>query len=94
MILVIIGDADDDFDLALFHLYRRDTPLDEILRRYQRSFLCFANENVKRFDNSFKKNICRASVVPVHARETIGPGLMSKILRDCEIPVEDIKAFL
>ena len=27
----------------------------------------------------------RATVVPVHAGETIGPGLMSKILRDTEI---------
>ena len=25
----------------------------------------------------------RTTVVPVHAGETIGPGLMSKILRDC-----------
>jgi predicted RNA binding protein YcfA (HicA-like mRNA interferase family) len=28
----------------------------------------------------------RTTVVPVHAGETIGPGLMSKILRDCEHP--------
>ncbi|HEU4881093.1 MAG TPA: type II toxin-antitoxin system HicA family toxin [Longimicrobium sp.] len=27
----------------------------------------------------------RATVVPVHAGETIGPGLMSKILRDVEL---------
>jgi predicted RNA binding protein YcfA (HicA-like mRNA interferase family) len=27
----------------------------------------------------------RATVVPVHADETIGPGLMSKILRDTEL---------
>ncbi|HEX6367495.1 MAG TPA: type II toxin-antitoxin system HicA family toxin [Longimicrobium sp.] len=27
----------------------------------------------------------RATVVPVHAGETIGPGLMSKILRDTEL---------
>jgi predicted RNA binding protein YcfA (HicA-like mRNA interferase family) len=26
----------------------------------------------------------RSTVVSVHAGETIGPGLMSKILRDCE----------
>ncbi|HKP76598.1 MAG TPA: type II toxin-antitoxin system HicA family toxin [Longimicrobiaceae bacterium] len=30
----------------------------------------------------------RATVVPVHAGETIGPGLMSKILRDVELTVE------
>jgi predicted RNA binding protein YcfA (HicA-like mRNA interferase family) len=27
----------------------------------------------------------RATVVPVHSGETIGPGLMSKILRDTEL---------
>jgi predicted RNA binding protein YcfA (HicA-like mRNA interferase family) len=27
----------------------------------------------------------RGTVVPVHAGETIGPGLLSAILRDCEI---------
>ena len=36
----------------------------------------------------------RSTVVSVHAGETIGPGLMTKILRDCEITVEDIKALL
>jgi predicted RNA binding protein YcfA (HicA-like mRNA interferase family) len=36
----------------------------------------------------------RSTVVPVHAGETIGPGLMAKILRDCEITIEDIKALL
>ena len=33
----------------------------------------------------------RRTVVPVHRGETIGPGLMLKILRDCEI---DRDAFL
>jgi predicted RNA binding protein YcfA (HicA-like mRNA interferase family) len=27
----------------------------------------------------------RATVVPIHAGETIGKGLLSRILRDCEI---------
>ena len=27
----------------------------------------------------------RSSVVPVHSGETIGPGLLAKILRDCEL---------
>lgn len=27
----------------------------------------------------------RTTVVPVHAGETLGPGLMSKILRHCEL---------
>ena len=36
----------------------------------------------------------RSTVVPVHAGETIGPGLMSKTLRDCELNREAFKAFL
>jgi predicted RNA binding protein YcfA (HicA-like mRNA interferase family) len=33
----------------------------------------------------------RATVIPVHAAETIGPGLMTKILRDCEFARDDLK---
>ncbi len=36
----------------------------------------------------------RATVVPVHAGETIGPGLMSKILRDAELSRDDLIALL
>ena len=32
----------------------------------------------------------RTTVVPAHAGETIGPGLMSKILRDCELTREQV----
>ncbi len=35
----------------------------------------------------------RTTVVPVHAGETIGPGLLSKILRDCELLREDLAKF-
>jgi predicted RNA binding protein YcfA (HicA-like mRNA interferase family) len=31
----------------------------------------------------------RGTVVPVHAGETIGPGLLAAILRDCEIERND-----
>lgn len=31
----------------------------------------------------------RATVVPVHGKENIGIGLFRKILKDCEITVED-----
>lgn len=31
----------------------------------------------------------RAIVVPVHAGETIGPGLMAKILRACDLTVDE-----
>lgn len=36
----------------------------------------------------------RATVVPVHPGETIGPGLMTKILRDCELSREQIEPLL
>ncbi|MDP9353549.1 MAG: type II toxin-antitoxin system HicA family toxin [Chloroflexota bacterium] len=36
----------------------------------------------------------RATVVPVHAGETIGPGLMGKLLRDTELSREQFIALL
>lgn len=36
----------------------------------------------------------RSTVVPVHAVETVGPGLISKILRDCELSREQLQKFL
>ena len=36
----------------------------------------------------------RSTVVPVHRGETIGPGLTSKILRDCEIAVDELTSLL
>ncbi|HOD81573.1 MAG TPA: type II toxin-antitoxin system HicA family toxin [Phycisphaerae bacterium] len=36
----------------------------------------------------------RATVVPVHAGEDIGRGLLRSILRDCDMTVEDIQTFL
>jgi len=36
----------------------------------------------------------RATVVPVHAGETIGPGLISKILRDCDLSREQLQQLL
>lgn len=32
----------------------------------------------------------RCTVVPVHHGETIGKGLMAKILRDCELSLDDL----
>lgn len=34
----------------------------------------------------------RATVIPVHAGETIGPGLLAKILRDVEITRNELLA--
>ncbi len=36
----------------------------------------------------------RAIVVPVHAGDIIGPGLMSKILRACELTADEFVALL
>ena len=36
----------------------------------------------------------RATVIPVHAGETIGSGLMAKILKDCELSREDLQRLL
>jgi predicted RNA binding protein YcfA (HicA-like mRNA interferase family) len=33
----------------------------------------------------------RATVVPVHSGEAIGPGLLAKILRDCELTRNDLR---
>lgn len=34
----------------------------------------------------------RTTTVPVHGSEIIGPGLLSRILRDCEITREEFRA--
>lgn len=36
----------------------------------------------------------RTTVVPVHAGDTIGPGLLAKILRDCGLDREAFRALL
>jgi len=33
----------------------------------------------------------RSTIVPVHGRETIGRGLLAKILRDCEISRDELR---
>jgi predicted RNA binding protein YcfA (HicA-like mRNA interferase family) len=36
----------------------------------------------------------RSTVVPVHSGETLGPGLLNKILRDCQLSVESLEKLL
>ena len=36
----------------------------------------------------------RSTVVPVHASESLGPGLFAKILRDCDLTREQLQKFL
>ena len=36
----------------------------------------------------------RTTVVPVHPKETIGPGLLGKVLRDCKVTREQLTEVL
>jgi predicted RNA binding protein YcfA (HicA-like mRNA interferase family) len=36
----------------------------------------------------------RMTVVPVHGREEIGPGLLAKILRDCDMSRDELRALV
>jgi predicted RNA binding protein YcfA (HicA-like mRNA interferase family) len=36
----------------------------------------------------------RMTVVPVHGREEIGPGLLAKILRDCDMSRDELRKLL
>ncbi|MBS0365924.1 MAG: type II toxin-antitoxin system HicA family toxin [Proteobacteria bacterium] len=36
----------------------------------------------------------RATVVPVHAGETLGTGLLGRILRDCKLTRDDLRKLL
>jgi predicted RNA binding protein YcfA (HicA-like mRNA interferase family) len=36
----------------------------------------------------------RRTVVPVHSGETIGPGLLVQILRDCELTRDELRSLL
>lgn len=35
----------------------------------------------------------RSTVVPIHSGDTLGPGLLTKILRDAEISASELAAF-
>jgi len=36
----------------------------------------------------------RSTVVPAHSGEIVGPGLLHKILRDCQLSIDDLKRLL
>jgi predicted RNA binding protein YcfA (HicA-like mRNA interferase family) len=36
----------------------------------------------------------RCTVVPVHRGETVGPGLLAQILRDCDLTREELRSVL
>lgn len=56
--------------------------------------LGFETIRVKGSHNFMRHPDGRVTVVPVHSGETIGPGLMAKILRDAEVTREQLEAQL
>ncbi len=54
----------------------------------------FAVVRVKGSHHFLRHDDGRSTVVPVHAGETIGPGLVGKILADCEMTPDDLIAHL
>ena len=46
---------------------------------------------IKGSHNFLKHSDGRTTVVPVHSNEIIGPGLMNKILKECEVERDEIK---
>ena len=64
----------------------------EVIRALERTG--FAVVRVRSSHHSLRHADGRTTMVPVHAGETIGPGLMSKILRDCGLSREEFRALL
>jgi predicted RNA binding protein YcfA (HicA-like mRNA interferase family) len=50
----------------------------------------FAVVRVKGSHHFLRHSDGRVTVVPVHAGETIGPGLLAKILKDAELDASDL----
>lgn len=49
---------------------------------------------IKGSHNFLRHKDGRSTVIPIHSNEDIGPGLLSKILRDCELNKADIRKYL
>jgi predicted RNA binding protein YcfA (HicA-like mRNA interferase family) len=54
----------------------------------------FAVIRIKGSHHFLRHEDSRTTVVPAHSGETIGPGLLHKILRDCQLTVEDLERLL
>ena len=54
----------------------------------------FAVLRVKGSHHFLRNEDGRTTVVPAHSGETIGPGLPHKVLRDCQLNVEDLQRLL
>jgi predicted RNA binding protein YcfA (HicA-like mRNA interferase family) len=54
----------------------------------------FVVTRIKGSHHQLRHSDGRATTVPVHGNEPIGAGLMSKILRDCQLTREEFLALL
>jgi predicted RNA binding protein YcfA (HicA-like mRNA interferase family) len=64
----------------------------EVVRALEK--IAFEVTRIKGSHHFLQHSDGRATVVPVHAGETIGPGLMSKILRDAEVSRDEFVKLL
>ena len=54
----------------------------------------FKTERTKGSHYFLRHSDGRTTVVPVHSGETVGPGLLTKILRDVDLGVEQLNELL
>ena len=54
----------------------------------------FRDVRVKGSHHFLRHEDGRATVVPAHSGEVIGPGLLHKILRDCQVTVDQLTDLL
>jgi predicted RNA binding protein YcfA (HicA-like mRNA interferase family) len=54
----------------------------------------FAVTRVKGSHHQLRHFDGRGTTVPVHGNEVIGPGLLAKILRDCQLTGDELRALL
>ena len=54
----------------------------------------FSVQRVKGSHHFLRHQDGRSTVVPAHSGETIGPGLLHKILRDCQMTTEQLSGLL
>lgn len=64
----------------------------EVIRTLEK--IGFEVSRVKDSHHFLKHSDGRCTVVPIHAGEIIGPGLFSKILRDCDLSRSDFLKLL
>ncbi len=64
----------------------------ELLAALQRAG--FSGVRVRGSHHFLRHTDGRSTVVPAHSGETIGPGLTTKILRDCELTPDQLLALL